>query len=152
MLLFVFVILFLIFDQINARKPVISPFASRFSVEKNELFQLTCSVVQGTKPIEFQWFKDGSKLKAGSNWNIETKSVSSILTFESVQIQHSGNYSCLIQNPEGRDQSSTLLQVKGWFISSFSVLFTNFDRCVALELVSFLFQKCSFYYVSVQSL
>lgn len=104
----------LFFGKILARKPVLSPFAPRFTVEQNEIFQLTCSIAQGTKPIVFEWFKNGSKLsKSQPDILLDTKALTSILLFESVKVSHSGNFTCRASNSDGFDQSSTILQVKG---------------------------------------
>jgi len=100
------------------RKPVVSPFAPKFVIEQNELFQLTCSIVQGSKPISFQWFKDGSKLATGSDYSIDTKPVSSVLSFEAIKTKNSGNFTCQISNSEGRSQTSTFISVQGLSLDS----------------------------------
>ena len=109
----IFVYFCVILKIISAKKPEIIQFSSLFTAEKNEAFQLICGISKGSKPIEFEWFKDGVKIYHNSDVTVETKTLSSSIQFDSVRITDSGNYSCRASNDDGSDQSSTYLQVKG---------------------------------------
>ena len=115
-----FILFFVLFDFISARPPEIVPFgAPVLNIEQNESFLMTCNIAKGTKPIHFEWFRNGVKLVPEHGLSLDYKSSSSSLTIDDTRIEHSGNYSCRASNSDGFDQSSTFLQVKGLFLDSF---------------------------------
>ena len=135
-LLFVFVF---ILNLCHARKPEIIPLLRGYNVEQNESYQLMCSISKGTKPIQFQWLKNGHKLSPNSEFSFDFKPSSSIISFESFLPKHSGNYSCRASNSDGFDQTSTVLQIKGLSFWSFFLRFScvsNAFRDVALQLLN----------------
>ena len=75
-------------------------------------FILTCSVYQGSQPLQFKWFKN-DKVINSENVEIETKSIVSHLTIPKIQIEDSANFSCIVLNPFGIDHQWSVLQVKG---------------------------------------
>lgn len=120
----VFILLFCL-QIVNSIKPQLGNFASPvFVVEQNESFLLSCNVLKGTKPVRFEWYKNGKKLSTNSGIVLDTKSSSSSLTIDSMLMQHSGNYSCRAQNNHGFDQVATILQVKG--LSFFNYFFPQY--------------------------
>src|SRR6218665_1154055 len=93
--------------------PELIPFMSSLNVEQNEPYQLICGLSKGSKPIQFQWFKDGFKLESSSSILIDSNPSFSNLKIVSLQHEHSGNYTCSAESPEGTDRTWTFLQVKG---------------------------------------
>ncbi|KAJ6222590.1 hypothetical protein RDWZM_001135, partial [Blomia tropicalis] len=86
------------FNQFDSR-PLGSPFI------------LTCSVYQGSQPLQFKWFKN-DKMINSENVEIETKSIVSLLTIPKIEIEDSANFSCIVSNPFGIDHQWSVLQVK----------------------------------------
>jgi len=103
---------------IDGRKPQIDSFKPTVSVEQSESFQLMCSILSGSKPIRFEWYRNGQKLSERSNndgISVDSKPTSSILYVDRILLKHSGNYSCRAINQDGADVSSTIVQIKGLF-------------------------------------
>ena len=84
-------------------------------------FRLFCHSSGGTKPLFFQWNKNGQTLvnSQESEYKIENNEDYSLFTIKSVDRSDSGNYSCIVRNAFGTDIQSVLLTVKG-LIQSFS--------------------------------
>lgn len=81
---------------------------------------MTCSTSDGSPPINFVWTKDGAQVEQGpeggsvSSVDIVVRRLddfSSSLVVESVQEQHTGNYTCSAENAAGRDSGTTSLEV-----------------------------------------
>lgn len=104
----------------DSRAPELESLPSLKNVEKDVSIVLTCNALKGTKPITFEWFHNVNKLFASNDISIDSKSSASHLTFERVQLEHAGNYSCLATNSYGSDLSFTFLQVEGKFLMFFS--------------------------------
>ena len=82
----------------------------------NTLLYLPCNVIKGSRPLKFEWSKNGhflSSLEASNRYQIETKNSISILTIPEIDVQDSGNYSCKVSNSYGQDNLVTNLIVKG---------------------------------------
>ncbi|RWS05571.1 Down syndrome cell adhesion molecule-like protein Dscam2 [Dinothrombium tinctorium] len=72
-----------------------------------------CSVLHGTEPFEFNWFKHETSINEHlSNIKIETNSGVSTLIFEKVSRNDSGNYTCVVNNAYGEDKTSFVLTIK----------------------------------------
>lgn len=84
-------------------------------------FSLFCFTNEGTKPIQFEWRKNGHHVQNNSNslLRIETSEDRSVLLIEQLSLFDSGNYSCQVRNDFGHDSQFTLLTVKGLSISHF---------------------------------
>jgi hypothetical protein len=76
---------------------------------------LFCSKYAGTKPIFFQWSKNGQILssKPELNFKIDNSADHSLLTIENIERNDAGNYSCIIRNAFGTDSQLAQLIVKG---------------------------------------
>src|SRR6218665_272788 len=111
------------YENILAKKPEIDPLKAVNELEQHESLQLMCSIRKGSKPITFEWFKNGSRIEVEDGTpNISMNPSSSILSFDNILSQHSGNYSCKAYNLNGSDQSSTIVRVKGLFLSFLTVM------------------------------
>ena len=102
------------------------------------MLYLTCNVVKGSKPLTFEWFKDGhqiwyhhpnehhkvslssSSTQAASPTDIrhiiESRNSISHLTIPDIVVDDAGNYSCVSTNRFGFDTQWTTLEVKGLHI------------------------------------
>ena len=134
-----FCLFLLIFHVGYCRKPELVQFPTVFNLELKESFHLSCNAFKGSKPINFEWLKNGQSLHYENGLIFDSKSSSSSLTFEEVNFDHSGNYSCKASNTDGFDQVSTLLQVKGLFhflfFSAFPMIHVHFPPICGAKLV-----------------
>ena len=85
---------------------------SQHSQNVNKKFFIFCYLQQGSKPLTFEWFKDG-RLLSSSRYLIDTSDDVSGLTIERVNTADAGNYSCSVRNRLGSDSQHTFLLVKG---------------------------------------
>lgn len=86
------------------------------SVSAGAIVQVVCTVKDGDLPIEISWFINGKPINDFSD--ISTSPAGrrgSILTIESVQYEHAGNFICKAQNKAGRAEYSAILQVNGYY-------------------------------------
>lgn len=68
----------------------------------------------GSRPFQFQWFKNGQLLTANdSDYKIVELEDETQLIIDKVDGNDSGNYSCTVRNSFGFDRQTTLLIVKG---------------------------------------
>ncbi len=88
---------------------------SQNAVTKGSFFRLFCQSSAGTKPLFFQWIRNGQTLTNSpeSEYKIENNEDYSHFTIKSVDRNDSGNYSCVVRNAFGTDIQSALLVVKG---------------------------------------
>ncbi len=102
------------------------------AVTKGSFFRLLCQSSAGTKPLFFQWNKNGNILAntPESEYKIENNDDYSLFTIKSVDRSDSGNYSCFVRNAFGTDIKSALLDVKGLiqFFFSIEIWFNFLDR------------------------
>lgn len=113
MLLRFFLLFFSVLSLTSARPPEVVPFGSVYNVELHESFLLACNIASGSKPIQFEWSRNGQILTQQSGLSVDLKPSSSSLTIDSIRQEHSGNYSCRASNRFGSDSQSTFLLVKG---------------------------------------
>jgi hypothetical protein len=93
------------------------PFPPQTILPENTSFRLLCYSSSGTKPLYFQWHKNGHLLSSNehSNYKIETSNDNpqSILIIQKVVGNDAGNYSCICTNAFGNDIQYSSLIVKG---------------------------------------
>jgi hypothetical protein len=107
--------------------PELSPLLPKRVQPEGSLYLLVCHTIAGTKPVFFQWNKNGLNLSNNpeSHFKIDNNDDNSQFAIKSVDKKDSGNYSCIARNAFGADIQSTLLIVKG-LIQKFNS-FQNFD-------------------------
>ena len=73
-----------------------------------------CTTESGSKPLRFNWYKNGSPIVSHSTIRIENLSTSSVLIIDPISsINDNGNYSCLVTNGFGKDSSSIQVAIEG---------------------------------------
>jgi hypothetical protein len=75
---------------------------------------ISCTVTKGDLPIEVNWMFNGNRLKTNDGILIQKSGQRiSILSLESVQPRHAGNYTCLARNDAGEMRHTSELKVIG---------------------------------------
>ncbi|RWS11618.1 hemicentin-1-like protein [Dinothrombium tinctorium] len=93
--------------------PKVIPLAT-LPISEGSRFRTICGVLQGSEPLQFEWFKDGISISSINNKNIliDTTSSISTLTINNVELRHNGNYTCIVRNHLGSDSTSVNLTIK----------------------------------------
>ncbi|KAG5890612.1 hypothetical protein JTB14_005122 [Gonioctena quinquepunctata] len=93
--------------------PQILPFDfGEESVNSGDVASLQCTVFKGDFPLNITWLQNNRSINYNSGILItQTGKKVSSLTIESVGADHTGRYSCLVQNGAGSIQYSTILNV-----------------------------------------
>ncbi|KAI4460603.1 basigin related [Holotrichia oblita] len=93
--------------------PQITPFTfAQDSMNVGDTGSLTCTIIKGDNPVKINWLHNGRLIKdeTGISVMLMGKRIST-LTIDSIQAQHSGEYSCLASNLAGSDKFSVNLAV-----------------------------------------
>lgn len=122
MLLCGFSFALLVFDYLSSATvlPRLSENVPRRSQNVGTKLKLFCSIQEGTKPLEFEWRKNGKSLFSDNDkYRIVTDEEVSEMTIATLDRSDSANYSCTVRNKFGFDTQSTTLAVKGLAYFSF---------------------------------
>ena len=90
---------------------------SKKSQTIGSVFQITCTIEEGSHPIFFEWFKNSVPLKSSPevNYKIENSKFSTTFLIESIERSDSANYSCFAKNSFGSDSHNVVLNINGMF-------------------------------------
>lgn len=81
-----------------------------------EQVSLVCSALKGDRPIKIHWTMNGRPINAKTHDGImisKTGKMISVLSIDSVNADHAGNYTCIASNQAGSSHLSTRLSVNG---------------------------------------
>ncbi|GBL76498.1 Down syndrome cell adhesion molecule-like protein 1 [Araneus ventricosus] len=93
--------------------PEIQKFSFQDNVIQGKVVSVTCLAISETKPLQFQWTKDGKVLSSDKqNVRIEDSNEYSILILNGVNSENEGNYTCTATNVRGSARHSAYLSVK----------------------------------------
>ena len=97
--------------------PKVVPFTAPSNLQQGDRATLTCTVARGDSPLTLMWMKDGEPIPRGkSSYKVlNFDEFNSMLTLESLNLEHIGNYSCRASNPAGESSVETQLIVYGKF-------------------------------------
>lgn len=100
--------------------PQIQPFTfGDDAINSGETVSIQCTVLKGDPPLNITWLLNGHPIRRDDGVNVMKMKRFSTLNIDSVQNVHSGNYTCVVENPAGSDSFSTNLNVNGtifcWF-------------------------------------
>jgi hypothetical protein len=75
---------------------------------------VSCAVTKGDLPIDIKWLFNGRHLRTNDGILLTNKGLRiSMLSIESVQPRHAGNYTCIAKNNAGEAQHTSELKVIG---------------------------------------
>lgn len=93
--------------------PKIKPFSFSSDIDTNTPFVVvSCILSKGSKPISFQWLKDGNLLINNNRLTIRHEDMFSVLEFRKVNSEDIGNYTCVAKNSFGSEKYTSLLYIK----------------------------------------
>ncbi|KFM56581.1 Down syndrome cell adhesion molecule-like protein, partial [Stegodyphus mimosarum] len=102
------------------------------------MVSVTCIAATKTKPITFQWLKDSKEIMLEENIRIASANEVSVLILDPVNLENSGNYTCIATNSFGSDQLTAFLKVRAspkWIEQPTDILTTAGEsilvRCLA---------------------
>lgn len=75
--------------------------------------RVLCSLVNGDQPVEILWLKDGKQLTEYRRKVQKLDENTVILSLRKMQLEDSGNYTCVAKNRAGTTSHSAILKVKG---------------------------------------
>lgn len=105
--------------------PQISPFDfGEDPINSGDLTSVQCAVHKGDLPIKIKWYHNGKPVNEDLGIVISKigKKIST-LSIEDVQAQHSGNYTCAVENSAGQAQFTAELYINGTTTLSFTIIF-----------------------------
>lgn len=94
--------------------PEISPFEfSEPQVSAGEVTSVTCTVHKGDLPLNITWLHNGKLVDEKYGIFVQRRKKISSLSIDDVNEDHTGNYTCIVNNAAGIDSYSTELYVNG---------------------------------------
>lgn len=95
-------------------KPEIEPFTfNENGMNGGSSVRVLCSIITGDQPVEIKWLKDGKPLTEYRRKTQKIDENTVILSLRKLQLEDSGNYTCISQNRAGSASHWGILKVKG---------------------------------------
>nr|CAH7736157.1 unnamed protein product [Callosobruchus chinensis] len=93
--------------------PHITPFAFEEDINRGDSVQVQCYVNKGDMPMLFSWLLNGQNIPGHVVVNVVSfGKKTSVLSIDSVDEHHAGNYSCVAENRAGSSSYTAQLTVK----------------------------------------
>ncbi|KAG8178108.1 hypothetical protein JTE90_017455 [Oedothorax gibbosus] len=93
--------------------PKIQPFHFPKNVKIGSRVTVVCSVETSSQTLTFRWLKNQEDVAKYSEIQVKNDETFSVLSFESIQSNSTGNYTCLAQTTLGESSFTAFLQVEG---------------------------------------
>ena len=134
--------------------PKMTPFQQMepSGLKLGERLTLTCSVTKGDLPLSFSWAVDNRPVSSsgGPIKIVQIDPYTNLLSVDSLQPGHSGNYSCSVHNLAStaltRQQQSQLVLIQG--IQHNTFFFSN----ISLSFKRNVFSYSSFFFLNTTSM
>lgn len=95
--------------------PHVIPFTFEDEANSGDMAQVSCYATKGDTPLSFSWLRNGlpisQQVKGVNIMMLGTKT--SVLSIDSVDWHHAGNYTCVVSNRAGISTHTSELFVKG---------------------------------------
>ncbi|GFV73982.1 hemicentin-1 [Trichonephila clavipes] len=120
--------------------PKVKQFRFDDNIREGDVASVMCLVTSGSKPVKFQWNKNGNPISiSDNNVRIDDGAIHSVLVFDSVKLTDDANYTCIAMNAEGQDSFTAELNVKSspkWKTEPKSVV-TQVGGSVKVQCIAF---------------
>ena len=94
--------------------PSIQTFTFKDNIVEGNAVSVTCFAITKTKPVTFEWLKNGVKINShDENIRITSAEDLSVLVLDPVRLNDTANYTCIAKNIHGKDEYVATLTVKG---------------------------------------
>ncbi|XP_037323479.2 neuregulin 2a isoform X2 [Pungitius pungitius] len=92
--------------------PKLKPMKNPIIVDDGSKLMVKCEAKGNPSNSTYRWFKDGNELKKSKKLRIQTKLKHSRVQITSARVEDSGNYTCVVENRLGRDNSTSTVNVQ----------------------------------------
>ncbi|MEQ2254605.1 hypothetical protein ILYODFUR_005515 [Ilyodon furcidens] len=99
-------------DPATAAAPKLKPIKNPIIVGEGNKLTVKCEATGNPVPT-YRWFKDGNELKKSRKVKIKSNLKFSRVQISSAKLEDSGNYTCVVENPLGKDNSTGTVNVQG---------------------------------------
>ncbi|KAH7936604.1 hypothetical protein HPB49_001639 [Dermacentor silvarum] len=118
-------------ELIVEEPPKVNPFSFTKTLSEGQSTAVTCTVTEGSKPVQLQWLKDGHEVVSSGAVKLIKHETIVVLSIEPVQVADSGNYTCVARNKYGYDRYTSALQVNAppkWDVEPRDVVLKRGER------------------------
>ncbi|XP_067350561.1 neuregulin 2a isoform X5 [Channa argus] len=98
-------------DPTQAAAPRLKPMKNPIIVNEREALIVKCEATGNPVPT-YRWFKDGIELKKSKEVKIKKSKRNSRVLISQAKLEDSGNYTCVVENPLGKDNSTGTVNVQ----------------------------------------
>ncbi|XP_076025151.1 neuregulin 2a isoform X2 [Genypterus blacodes] len=98
-------------DPNKAAAPKLKRMKNPVRVEEGSRLTVKCEATGNPVPT-YRWFKDGNELKKSKEVKIKNSQKNSRVQINRAKLEDSGNYTCVVENPLGKDNSTGTVNVQ----------------------------------------
>uniref|UniRef100_A0A8C6PLU9 Neuregulin 2a n=1 Tax=Nothobranchius furzeri TaxID=105023 RepID=A0A8C6PLU9_NOTFU len=91
--------------------PRLKPIKNPILVDEGSKLIVKCEAT-GSPVLTYTWFKDGNELKKNKKVKIRSNAKSSRVQISKAKLEDSGNYTCVVENKLGKDNSTGTVNVQ----------------------------------------
>ena len=95
----------------HRQKPVLQEITLPRKLVENQTIRLNCDLLQGSRPIRFDWYFNDAPVKENDRLQITYRDDMSSLMIKELSIEQLGSYKCVAANEHGRDQQTVAIYV-----------------------------------------
>uniref|UniRef100_A0A8D3AIS6 Neuregulin 2a n=1 Tax=Scophthalmus maximus TaxID=52904 RepID=A0A8D3AIS6_SCOMX len=95
----------------SAAAPKLKPMRNPIIVDEGKRLTVKCEATGNPLPT-YRWFKDGNELKKNKKVKIKNSQKNSKVQISKAKLEDSGNYTCVVENPLGKDNSTGTVNVQ----------------------------------------
>lgn len=103
----------------QAELPKLAPSIKSIDLSEGNNFVLSCQLISGSSPFDFQWFQENRRVSESANKKVGILGGFSSLTLKNLTKLDAGSFKCQVSNAFGSDSSQTVIHIKGLNICSY---------------------------------